>query len=192
MSPPPSRSLCLLLGHRDPAFDEVSWPFSDAGIAHLLAISGTHIVFFTGLVWALRRYVPLRPRWREILIAAIVLLYVLATPCGPPIIRAAAVLLMVVLARLLGRPRHYLNMLAGRGHHRRPLRPMDIVPTPAFNLPLSLPPHSSIFSTRIHAALFEHAPPGTREALAADLSQSRWAGRALSPCASPPPPSSPT
>ncbi len=162
----------LLLGHRDPAIAEVSQAFSDAGIAHLLAISGMHIVFFTGLVWALLRYVPLRPRWREILIAAIVGLYVLATPCGPPIVRAAAVLFMVLLARLLGRPRAYLNMLAGAAIIVVLLRPMDIADA-GFQLTFVTTAALILFSTRIHAALFERRL--AREALAADLSQSRWA-----------------
>ena len=162
----------LLLGYRDPAIADVAQSFADAGVAHLLAISGSHIVFFTGLVWGVLRFIPLRPRWREVLIAAVVGVYVLATPCGPPIVRAAAALAMVALARLLGRPRAYLNMLAAAAVVVVILRPMDLF-NAGFQLSFATTAGLILFSTRVHGALF-----GRRLALlalAAELSRSRWA-----------------
>jgi len=161
----------LLLGQRDPAIADVSQSFADAGVAHLLAISGSHIVFFTGLVWALLRFVPLRPRWREVLIAAVVGAYVLATPCGPPIMRAAAALALVVLARLLGRPRAYLNMLAAAAVAVVILRPMDLF-NAGFQLSFVTTAGLILFSQRVHAALFGRWL--ARLALVSELARSRW------------------
>jgi competence protein ComEC len=162
----------LLLGHRDPAIADVSQSFADAGVAHLLAISGSHIVFFTGLVWAVLRFIPLRPRWREMLIAAVVGLYVLATPCGPPIMRAAVALALVVLARLLGRPRAYLNMLAAAAVVVVILRPMDLF-NAGFQLSFVTTAGLILFSQRVHTALFGRWLE--RLALVAELSRRRLA-----------------
>jgi competence protein ComEC len=162
----------LLLGHRDPAIADVSQSFTDAGVAHLLAISGSHIVFFTGLVWALLRFVPLRPRARELLIAAVVGLYVLATPCGPPIVRAAVVLAMVLLARLIGRPRAYFNMLAAAAVLVVILRPADLLDA-GFQLSFITTAGLILFSARIHSAMFGGSL--ARLALRAELARTRWA-----------------
>ncbi|HVT83461.1 MAG TPA: ComEC/Rec2 family competence protein [Phycisphaerae bacterium] len=162
----------LLLGTRDRAIADVSQSFADAGIAHLLAISGSHIVFFTGIIWSLLRFLPLRPRWRELLIAALVMLYVLATPCGPPILRAAVALLAVLLARMLGRPRAYLNILAGAAVVVVLLRPTDIADA-GFQLSFVTTAGLILFSRRVHAALFEKRL--ARETLAAEISRSRLA-----------------
>jgi ComEC/Rec2-related protein len=162
----------LLLGYRDRAVADVSQSFADAGIAHLLAISGSHIVFFTTIAWLLLRHLPMRPRLREVLIAAVVMLYVLATPCGPPIIRAAVALLMVILARMLGRPRAYLNILAGAAIVVVLIRPMDIADA-GFQLSFVTTAALILFSGRIHAALFERML--AREELAADLARTRLA-----------------
>jgi competence protein ComEC len=162
----------LLLGYRDPAIADVSQSFADAGVAHLLAISGSHIVFFTGLVWAVLRFLPLRPRPRELLIAAIVGLYVLATPCGPPIVRAAVALAMVLLARLIGRPRAYFNMLAAAAVLVVILRPMDLLDA-GFQLSFVATAGLILFSSRVHAALFDRWL--ARLALRAELARTRLA-----------------
>jgi competence protein ComEC len=162
----------LLLGYRDPAIADVSQSFADAGVAHLLAISGSHIVFFTALVWAVLRFVPLRPRLRELLIAGIVGLYVLATPCGPPILRAAIALAMVLLARLIGRPRAYFNMLAAAAVCVVILRPMDLRDA-GFQLSFVTTAGLILFSPRLHAALF--GPWLARLALRAELARTRVA-----------------
>lgn len=162
----------LLLGHHDPAIADVSQAFSDAGIAHLLAISGAHIVFVSAMVWAVLRFLPIRPRWRELLIAAIVGIYILATPCGPPILRAGIGLAMVLLGRFLGRPHQYLNMLAAAAILIVLLRPTDLF-TPGFELTFACTAGLIIFSRRVHAALF--ARRLERLALVAALARTRLA-----------------
>ncbi len=162
----------LLLGYRDPAMADVTQAFTDAGVAHLLAISGSHIVFFTALVWGVLRFVPLRPRWREVLIAGVVGLYVLATPCGPPIMRAAVALGMVVAARMLGRPRAYLNMVAAAAVVVVLLRPRDLLDA-GFQLSFVTTAGLILFSARVHGAIFGGWL--ARLTLVAELSRSRWA-----------------
>jgi competence protein ComEC len=162
----------LLLGYRDPAIGEVSQAFADAGVAHLLAISGSHIVFFTGIAWGLLRWLPMRPRLREVVIAAVVGLYVLATPCGPPVMRAAVALALVVLARLAGRPGQYLNMLAAAAGVIVLLRPTDLADA-GFQLSFASTAGLLLLARRTHAGLFGRWLE--RETLVAALADTRAA-----------------
>jgi len=161
----------LLLGYRDPAIGDISRAFSDAGVAHLLAISGTHVVFFTAAVWAVLRFLPVRPRWRELLIGGIVIAYVLATPCGPPIVRAAVGVLAVLLARMMGRSPQHLNTLALAVIAVVLIRPADIVDA-GFQLTFVTTAALVLLSERLHAAVF--ARWLARQALVAELGRGFW------------------
>jgi competence protein ComEC len=164
----------LLLGYRDKAIADVAQAFADAGVAHLLAISGSHILFFTGLVWAILRFVPLRPRVRELFMAAILAVYIVATPLGPPILRAAIGLGMYVLARLVGRPRQYLNMLAAAAIVVVLLRPTDLLDA-GFQLSFVTTAGLILFSRRVYGAIF--GAWLAKRALVAELvrtRRSRW------------------
>jgi competence protein ComEC len=163
----------LLLGVREPVIDEVTRAFSEAGVAHLLAISGAHVVFVAGVVWGLLRMVPMRPRWREVLVAAAVLAYVLATPCGPPVVRAAVAVVMVVIARLLGRPAVTLNMLAAAAIVVLLWRPTDVLDA-GFQLSFVGTAGLIVFAERVYGAVF--GAWIEREKTIAGLAGTWWAG----------------
>jgi competence protein ComEC len=145
-------------------------------VAHLLAISGSHIVFFAAMAWWGVMLIPLRPRQRELLIAGIVGMYVLATPCGPPIIRAAVALGMVVISRLAGRPAQYLNMLAAAAIVIVLWRPADIGDA-GFQLSFISTAGLILFAERLYKGLF--GAYLERQSLIAELAATRWARRKL-------------
>jgi len=145
--------LALLLGRHDPAITNVSDSFADAGVSHLLAISGLHVLFFTTLIWTILRFFPMQPRRRELVTAAVMLAYVLATPCGPPVLRAAIALLMLLLSRLLNRPRHYLNMLAAAAILIVLIRPTDLF-NAGFQLTFLSTTALVLFAEPLHQFLF--------------------------------------
>jgi competence protein ComEC len=163
--------VALVLGYRDPSMDDISRAFADAGVGHLLAISGSHVVFFAGVVWLFLRFLPLRPRWREPLSAIIILAYVLATPCGPPVMRAAIGVGMVLISRLLGRPRAYMNMLAAAAMVIVIIRPTDLFDA-GFQLTFLCTAALLLLLDRVHAGLFGAVLE--RQLLLADLAQTRW------------------
>lgn len=101
----------LLLGQRDPAIQEVAQNFSDAGVAHLLAISGTHVVLVAGIVWWMLQLLVYRPRWRAPLTMQLVLIYVALTPAGPPALRAGLATVLFLLAAMLVRRPQPMNLL---------------------------------------------------------------------------------
>ncbi len=166
----------LLLGQRDPNISDVSQNFSDAGVAHLLAISGSHVVFFAALIWAVLRFLPVRPRTRDVLTAIILAAYILATPMGPPIVRAGVALLMVLLARMLGRPAQHLNMLAAAAIVVVMVRPADIA-SAGFQLSFVATAGLIVFGPRLYHYLFDRWLE--REKMVVELSQSIWARRRL-------------
>jgi len=93
----------LVLGRRDDLPRSLRQTFADAGIAHLLAISGLHVgVFSTWILWLLRLAGVGRRRW--LVGAAICWGYVLLLGTPAPATRAAAFLSLYAIARL--RERH--------------------------------------------------------------------------------------
>jgi ComEC/Rec2-related protein len=119
--------VALLLGHRDASISDIGRAFAASGAAHLLAISGFHIVLVAGVAWYLLRWLIPRPRWRALSVAVLVGLYIAATPCGPPVLRAGLVLAMVLLAMLLRRPPLTVNLLAAALLIVLLARPADVV-----------------------------------------------------------------
>ncbi len=104
--------VALLLGYRDRSIRGVARAFSMAGAAHLLALSGMHVVIIAGAIWFLLRLLIARPRRRAVVTLAVVLLYMVMTPCGPPVVRAALGAVLVLLAMLQSRRPRILNILA--------------------------------------------------------------------------------
>ncbi|HUO07203.1 MAG TPA: ComEC/Rec2 family competence protein [Phycisphaerae bacterium] len=164
--------VALLLGQRDASIDDVSRAFADAGVAHLLAISGAHVVFLAAVVWVLLRFIPMRPQWREIVCSAVLLAYVLATPCGPPVVRAAIVLFMVLLSRLMRRPPSHMNMLSAAVICILLIRPADMLDA-GFQLTFVCTAALLLMAERLFAFLFSAYIQ--RAELIADLANTRWA-----------------
>lgn len=88
----------MVFGGSSRLSEETRTLFAINGIAHLLSVSGTHIIMFTGLLMALLQ--PLPKTWRKLIIVILLMLY--AGLCGlrPPVLRA---LLMSSVLLLGGR-----------------------------------------------------------------------------------------
>ncbi|MCL2641518.1 MAG: ComEC/Rec2 family competence protein, partial [Phycisphaerales bacterium] len=164
--------LALLLGRREPILANVQESFADTGVAYLLAISGLHLVFFTAMIWSILRFIPMQPRTRELTVALIMIAYVLATPCGPPVLRAAIALLMLLTARMIGRPHQYLNMLAAAAIIIVAIRPPNLFDA-GFQLTFLCTTALVLFAEPFHQFLFSRWLT-SRESIAA-ISTARFA-----------------
>lgn len=103
--PTPERALmlALTLGEREPELDALSGPITKLGLAHLLAISGFHLMIAAGAAaWLLRRVANLGG-WEDALVAGAIAGYVLLVPAEAPIVRAAVMSSVLLLSRLGGR-----------------------------------------------------------------------------------------
>ncbi|TET88457.1 MAG: ComEC family competence protein, partial [Dehalococcoidia bacterium] len=111
--PQGSLSQALLLGIRSHIPDSLRDDFRSSGTAHLIAISGLHMVILAGTVFSSAAWVFGRQRPTYILIAfATIWTYALLTGMQPPAFRAAIMFSLFLTALWLGRPQSALPSLA--------------------------------------------------------------------------------
>ena len=114
MAPGTQRFLCtILLGNSAYMESETRAYFSQAGISHILALSGLHISIIVGILFLLLKplcYVGLHKLRIAIAIPAIVA-YLLVTGMMPSATRSVVMVLFVLVAHLLHRRNSSLNAL---------------------------------------------------------------------------------
>jgi competence protein ComEC len=116
----------MLLGDRGFISHDAATAFQQTGAYHVLAIAGLHLAALVGfLVWAGRRArVPLL--WTTLFTLAILACYVAVVEDRPPILRAALMALIVLLARLFFRRVELLNTAALAALLLLTARPMEL------------------------------------------------------------------
>lgn len=85
----------MVLGGSGRLDEETRELFTDNGLAHLLSVSGTHIVLLTGLLLALLQCVPLP--WRKVIVIILLIAYALLCGLRPPVLRALAMSSVLLL-----------------------------------------------------------------------------------------------
>jgi len=111
--PQGSLAQAFLLGIRSHIPDSLRDDFRSSGTAHLIAISGLHMVILAGTVFSSAAWVFGRQRPTYILIAfATIWTYALLTGMQPPAFRAAIMFSLFLTALWLGRPQSALPSLA--------------------------------------------------------------------------------
>jgi competence protein ComEC len=104
--PEPQASLAqgITLGIRDNIPETVRDRFSYTGTAHLLAISGLHLSILAGILVSIGIWLFGRRRYLYVWLALVVIwLYALITGMHPPVVRAAIMASLFLIAELLGR-----------------------------------------------------------------------------------------
>lgn len=97
----------LLLGYRDDLPDETRSAFSDAGVSHILAVSGLHVTMLAGFLMLLFRPFHLSPRAKLAIITAFLAFYCVIVDFSAPVLRASVLTemgLIAVIARRRGDP----------------------------------------------------------------------------------------
>ncbi|MGC9259377.1 MAG: ComEC/Rec2 family competence protein [Phycisphaerae bacterium] len=164
--------IALLLGYRDPTIRPLARAFSRAGAAHLLALSGMHVVIIAAAIWMiLKLFIP-RPRYRALVTLVFVLMYMFMTPCGPPVVRAAIGTSLVLISWMLGRPVRALNILAATALLVTLWRPAELW-QPPFQLSFIVTLGLIVLARRVYMALFHQWL--TRKGDLARAVGTRWA-----------------
>ncbi|MDR2201407.1 MAG: ComEC/Rec2 family competence protein [Clostridiales bacterium] len=102
----------MLTGGKSAIGDEIRDYYSAAGLGHLLAVSGLHVGFFAALVAVIMKKMRLH-RVAAFFITAVFLgLYAAIAEFSPSVMRAAAMCLIGLLARILGYNRDAPSVLA--------------------------------------------------------------------------------
>ncbi|MCK9356760.1 MAG: ComEC/Rec2 family competence protein [Dehalococcoidia bacterium] len=113
--PEPESSLAqsLLLGRRGRLPDAVMDAFTRTGTVHLLSISGLHLAVVAAAVLAVILAAAGRRHYLYVCLGIVALwTYALFTGMKPPVVRAAIMLTVFLLAELAGRQRHAPTALA--------------------------------------------------------------------------------
>jgi competence protein ComEC len=100
----------FLLGDTRALSAEVEEDYRDAGLSHLLVVSGGNVAFVLALAAPLLRVLPLGGR--TALALAIVLVFAAMTRFEPSVLRAAGMAAVALLATLAGRPASRVRVLA--------------------------------------------------------------------------------
>ncbi len=107
----------LVLGEREAGDSELRSAFARQGVAHLLAISGFHLVLVCAVVLFVVRTLT-GGRWgiaEPIAVAMVVLAYLVLVPARPPIVRSGMMVLALLGAQATGRRHHGLGVIAWVG-----------------------------------------------------------------------------
>jgi len=122
-----------VLGNRFGLSREASERFREGGTIHALVISGLHIAFLGGLVWALARRLTRRPAARWAASVACVWAYTLGVGAEASVVRAALTFTLAALAPALGRRSGALNATGGAALALLVWRPSNLL-DPSFQL----------------------------------------------------------
>jgi competence protein ComEC len=101
----------MLLGDREGLAPDLRRTLRDAGMLHLVAISGLHVGILVGLLLAALRRTPLAPWWRFMLTALLLAGFVPGVGARPSVVRAAAGAAVLLFGRCLGREGDGVNGL---------------------------------------------------------------------------------
>lgn len=117
----------ILLGNREQMNAASRDEFMLTGTVHLLAISGLHLGILAGVVLWFAKFLPVSRGVRYVAVMLLVVFYAWLVEFRPPVSRAAMLICLLCLGRLIGRSAFSLNSLALAG-----LGVLAINPTDAF------------------------------------------------------------
>jgi competence protein ComEC len=78
----------LLLGERESLDKDLIENFQNAGVMHVLAISGLHVGFVALIFYIILSFLPIYFKYRNLLIILLLVFYMLLTGSNPPVVRA--------------------------------------------------------------------------------------------------------
>jgi len=105
----------LLLGQRGGVPEEVTTAFSDAGVIHVLAVSGLHVGLIIGIFFALFSGLRCPRTAATLLTLALAAFYALMVDLRPSVVRATIMAAAVMAGRLLERDADLLNTIPFAG-----------------------------------------------------------------------------
>ena len=91
----------IILGDRLELDEEIYELFRNAGIVHIIAVSGLHISIFAAILMILLG--KFSKRFADILLLIILFLYAIFTGCSPSVVRAVIMMYVFIIGDMLGR-----------------------------------------------------------------------------------------
>ncbi|MCP3741323.1 DNA internalization-related competence protein ComEC/Rec2 [Rossellomorea sp. BNER] len=94
-------SQALIFGDRNELSEESLQAYQRLGVIHLLAISGLHVGFLFSLLYFLLVRLGMTKESTQTLLLILLPIYVIITGASPPVIRAAGIVMIVILTKKL-------------------------------------------------------------------------------------------
>lgn len=94
----------LVLGRREALDRDTVGTLRQAGLAHILAVSGLHVVLVSTLLWWALTVAGLAPRTRRLVLIPCLAGFAVLAGGSAPVVRATAATVAYLLTRLAGRP----------------------------------------------------------------------------------------
>ena len=155
----------LLLGQKSNVPEETKQGFSDAGAAHLLAVSGLHVGLIAGLLM-----IPLRrwfgPRGRLLAMSVFLLVYCAVLDFSAPVVRASVLLLLALAQRMVRRAPDPMTTLCAAFWLILLFRPLDLF-SASFQLSFCAVLGMIVFSPLIAKPLERVRPQALRSEISA-------------------------
>lgn len=105
----------LILGGDEDIDPKVIRVFSEAGVIHILSVSGLHVAIIAGFIWWLCQKMGVNRRWSAGVAIIMITFYVLLAQWRPSAVRAGLQAIIVLLAPLLGRRTNFPNSIGVAG-----------------------------------------------------------------------------
>lgn len=126
--------LCkMVIGDRSGISAEDRRRFTDAGVMHVLVVSGLNVAYVVLLFGSAFRLAGLRPRAAALLAVPFIFLYALAAGANPPVMRAALTAVAVIISLALAREPDAWQSLSLAAFCILAARPQSLF-TPSFQL----------------------------------------------------------
>ena len=123
----------LIIGVRDDIPEQTNQAFRDAGVAHVLAVSGLHVSLLVGIFYFVLRKFHLSPRALFVIFTALLVIYCRLLDFSASIVRASVLTAVYLLGRTLHRRVDPLTSLSAAFLLILLFRPLDL-----FNLGFQL------------------------------------------------------
>lgn len=93
----------MLIGYREGLSKDVQGAFSDAGLSHIMAVSGMNVAFIVLPFVFLFNKLSIRQRAANLIIICILIVFVLITGFSPSVLRAVVMAMIVLIAQMIRR-----------------------------------------------------------------------------------------
>lgn len=105
----------LVLGEKSNISPEMKENFVNAGVAHIIAVSGLNVAYVIIILWGLLIFIPIRYSYKVLITIFCLIFYMNLTGNTPSIIRAAIMASVFLLAQLIERKPNSYNIVAFAG-----------------------------------------------------------------------------
>ena len=100
----------LVLGERSNISREVKQNFINAGVAHIIAVSGLNVAYVIIVIWGLLVFIPVKHTYKILITIILLVFYMNLTGNTPSIIRATIMASIFLLAQLFERKPDSINI----------------------------------------------------------------------------------